>query len=107
MDFYKDLSTHSSYSKLKRHGRLEKIMRIGVVVVLLDGDFSARGEHVAACLDLAYPGAVALGIQFLFFAVDLTSRAAPSCSASSDERSSSDSEKSVKREATFDSPLYL
>lgn len=57
----------------------------------------------------AYPGAAALGhpIPLLSFAADLTSRAAPSCSGSSDERSSSDSEKSVKREATLDSPLYL
>lgn len=57
----------------------------------------------------AYPWAAALGhpIPLLSFAADLTSRAAPSCSGSSDERSSSDSEKSVKREATLDSPLYL
>ena len=55
----------------------------------------------------AYPGAAALGLPLLSFAADLTSRAAPSCSGSSDERSASDSEKSVKREATLDSPLYL
>mgnify|MGYP004637089847 CR=1 FL=1 len=57
----------------------------------------------------ATPGAAALGhpIPLLSFAADLTSRAAPSCSGSSDVRSSSDSEKSVKREATLDSPLYL
>ncbi len=57
----------------------------------------------------AYPGAAALGhqIPLLSFAADLTSRATPSCSGSSDERSSSDSEKSVKRGATLDSPLYL
>ncbi|KAF8364969.1 hypothetical protein HHK36_031424 (mitochondrion) [Tetracentron sinense] len=57
----------------------------------------------------AYPGAAALGhpIPLLSFAADLTSRAAPSCSGSSDERSSPDSEKSVKREATLDSPLSL
>ena len=42
-DFYKDLSTHSSYSKSKsRHGGLGKITRIGVVVVLRDGDLSYR-----------------------------------------------------------------
>ena len=43
----------------------------------------------------AFPGAAALGhpIPLLSFAADLTSRAAPSCSGSSDERSSSDSEK--------------
>ena len=42
-DFYKDLSTHSSYSKSKsQHGRLGKITRIGVVVVLRDGDLSYR-----------------------------------------------------------------
>ena len=54
----------------------------------------------------AYPGAAALGhqIPLLSFAADLTSRAAPSCSGSSD---ASDSEKSVKRGATLDSPLYL
>lgn len=42
-DFYKDLSTHSSYSKSKsRHGGLGKRTRIGVVVVLRDGDLSYR-----------------------------------------------------------------
>ena len=42
-DFYKDLSTHSSYSKSKsRHGGLGKITRISVVVVLRDGDLSYR-----------------------------------------------------------------
>ena len=46
-------------------------------------------------------------IPLLSFAADLTSRAAPSCSGSSDEGSSSDSEESVKREATLDSPLSL
>ena len=43
-------------------------------------------------------------ILLLSFAADLTSRAAPSCSGSSD---ASDGEKSVKRGATLDSPLYL
>lgn len=40
----------------------------------------------------AFPGAAALGhpIPLLSFAADLTSRAAPSCSGSSDERSSSE-----------------
>lgn len=57
----------------------------------------------------AYPGAAVLGhpIPLLSFAADLTSRAAPSCSGSSDGGSSSDSEESVKREATLDSPLSL
>jgi len=44
-DFYKDLSTHSSYSKSKSRpawGGLGKITRIGVVVVLRDGDLSYR-----------------------------------------------------------------
>ena len=42
-DFYKDLSTHSSYLKSKsRHGGLGKRTRIGVVVVLRDGDLSYR-----------------------------------------------------------------
>ena len=45
-DFYKDLSTHSSYSKSKsRHGGLGKITRIGVVVVLRDGDLSYRRKE--------------------------------------------------------------
>ncbi|KAK8484093.1 hypothetical protein V6N11_027695 [Hibiscus sabdariffa] len=80
-DFYKDLSTHSSYSKSKsQHGRLGKITRIGVVVVLRDGDLSRAAA-------LRHP------IPLLSFVADLTSRAAPSCSGSSDERSSSDSEK--------------
>lgn len=46
-------------------------------------------------------------IPLLSFAADLTSRVAPSCSGSSDERSSSDSEESVKREPTLDSPLSI
>ncbi|KAL6310639.1 hypothetical protein AAG906_019310 [Vitis piasezkii] len=48
--------------------------------------------------DSGLSGAAALGhpIPLLSFAADLTSRAAPSCSGSSDERSSSDSEKSRK-----------
>lgn len=42
-DFYKDLSAYSSYSKSKsQHGGLGKITRIGVVVVLRDGDLSYR-----------------------------------------------------------------
>ena len=47
---------------------------------------------------------VAILLLSFAFAADLTSRAAPSCSGSSD---ASDSEKSVKRGATLDSPLYL
>jgi len=47
---------------------------------------------LCVCVFKAYPGAAALGhpIPLLSFAADLTSRAAPSCSGSSDERFSSD-----------------
>ena len=64
---------------------------------------------VCVCVFKAYLGAAALGhpIPLLYFAIDLTLRVAPSCSGSLNERSSSNSEKSVKREATLDSPLYL
>ncbi|KAG6601734.1 hypothetical protein SDJN03_06967, partial [Cucurbita argyrosperma subsp. sororia] len=57
------------------------------------------------CFFKAYPGAATLGhpILLLSFPADLTSRAGSSCSGSSDERSSSDSEKSVKRGATLSS----
>lgn len=42
-DFYKDLFIHHTQSRSHgRHGGLGKITRIGVVVVLRDGDLSYR-----------------------------------------------------------------
>ncbi|KAK8496231.1 hypothetical protein V6N13_036382 [Hibiscus sabdariffa] len=62
---------------------------------MVDSTKSRFAPYVMARLALSPSRAAALGhpIPLLSFAVDLTSRAAPSCSGSSNERSSSDSEK--------------
>lgn len=63
-----------------------RIMALFFFLLFVSGFY----DQVCVFFFKAYPGAAALGhpIPLLSFAADLTSRAAPSCSGSSDERSS-------------------